>query len=173
LSSPTSRLESLDLSHNALTDTTGLALCTSLSSNTTLHTLTLSFNLLRASSGEALASLTFSANTSLRCLNLRYNLLRHEHLRQVAENLERNARGGGGVVAGGKTRVEVGEERVRRRGEQGRVECEQRRMVEAEVKERQGAERLRREVEEERERDTLRGLIEEADRLERVKEGMD
>jgi hypothetical protein len=37
----------------------------------------------------------------------------------VAENLERNARGG---VVAGKTRVEVGEERVRRRGEQGRVE---------------------------------------------------
>jgi hypothetical protein len=46
-------------------------------------------------------------------------------------------------------------------------------MVETEVKERQGAERLRREVEEERERDALRELIEEADRLEMVKGGMD
>jgi len=64
-----------------LTDTTGLNLCTALSFNTSLHTLSLSFNLLRAASGQALASLTFSANTTLRILNLRYNLLRHEHLR--------------------------------------------------------------------------------------------
>ena len=41
------------------------------------------------------------------------------------------------------------------------------------MKERQGAERLRREVEEERERDALRELIEEADRLEMVKGGYD
>jgi hypothetical protein len=38
-------------------------------------------------------------------------------------------------------------------------------MVEAEARERRGAERLRREVEEERASDALGGLVEEAERL--------
>ncbi len=46
-------------------------------------------------------------------------------------------------------------------------------MKETEVRERQGAECLRREVKEESERDALRGLLEEADRLDTVKVGMD
>lgn len=72
-----------------------------------------------------------------------------------------------------KSRAEVCEERLRRRGEQGWVEEEQRRMVEAEERERRGAERLRREVEEERAREALGGLVEEAERLETVKAGME
>lgn len=46
-------------------------------------------------------------------------------------------------------------------------------MVEAEARERRGAERLRREVEEERGREALAGLVEEAERLEAVKDGME
>ena len=46
-------------------------------------------------------------------------------------------------------------------------------MVEAEAREKRGAERLRREVEEERESDALGVLEEEAERLEAVKAGME
>ena len=46
-------------------------------------------------------------------------------------------------------------------------------MLEAEVRVRQGAERLRRELEEERGRDGLIDLLDEADKLETVKEGIE
>lgn len=46
-------------------------------------------------------------------------------------------------------------------------------MLEAEVRVRQGAERLRRELEEERGRDGLIDLLHEADKLETVKEGIE